>query len=161
MHSVDSPHPSLVDPGFWRRQLGGLDGSPQRLLVFPRSDLSEPGLEVVELCLKPGCGESLRGLYARSAFFTNSQGVHLRVTEKLDPADLCLERVRAGEAELLLQVPASHALRDRVLDILRMSRASQTDRGLRIHHFEVDDPAVGPVPDAVLIARHLLASDLG
>ena len=161
MHSVDSPHPSLLDPGFWRRQLGGPDDSPQRLLVFPRPDLSEPGLVVVELSLKPGGGESLRGLFARSAFFPNGQAVNLRITEKLDPMELSWDRIRGGAAELQLQVPPSHALRDRVLDILRMSRASRTDRGLRIHRFEVDDPPVGPVPDAVLIARHLLARDLG
>ena len=71
------------------------------------------------------------------------------------------ERVRGGEAELVIQVPRERCLLDRVLDILRISRASQTDRGLRIHHIELDAPPGDPVPDAVLIARHVLASGLG
>ena len=156
-----SPHPFLVDLDFWRRRLRAMSEVPQRLLVYPRPDLSEPGVEVVELCLHAHDEVRLSGLLARSVFRRPDQPVRLRTIEELDPGDVSWDTVRTGEAELLLRIPVDRCLKDQVLDIVRACQAATRVDGIEGCAVLLDSPENSPVSDAVLIAGHLLEQEAG
>jgi hypothetical protein len=153
-----TPHPSLVDPEFWRGLLGAPDATDQRLLVYPRPDLSEPGVEVVEFRLGAHDGEALWGLCARSSFRGRSDPTCLRVVEELGSGAVEWDGVRAGRAEVLLRLPEHRCLKDRVIDILRTVRAIRELAGPPTAPVELAPPREGPLPDCLLIARALVGA---
>ena len=48
----DASRHLLMEPAFWRRRLERLAKEPRQLAIFPRADLSRPGIEVIELKLR-------------------------------------------------------------------------------------------------------------
>jgi len=113
-----------MDPGFWRPRLERLEREPRKLAVFPRPDLSRPGIDVVELRLCAHDGLRLTALLARSAFAETALLVRLRAC--LDPrsAEPDFSAVEEGGTDLVFQYPPGRRLEDRVLDVLRIVAAA-------------------------------------
>lgn len=113
-----------MDPGFWRSRLERLAREPRKLAVFPRPDLSRPGIEVVELRLAAHDGARLTALLAHSAFAENGLVVRLRTCPDPDGSKLDFSAVEEGGTDLVFQYPPERRLEDRVLDVLRVVAAA-------------------------------------
>jgi len=114
----------LLDPEYWRPRLARLVSEPRQLAIFPRLDLSRPGIEVVELRLRAHDGERLTALLARSAFAGIGLEVHLRACPDLREVELDWALVEAGGSDLVFRYPEARRLEDRVLDLLRVVGAA-------------------------------------
>lgn len=151
-----SLHPFLVDLGYWRTRLGAMADIPQRLLIYPRPDLSEPGVTVEELCVRAHDRSCIPALLARSVFRRASQPVRIQPTTELEAQELDWEAVRSGFAQLLVQIPPGRPLIDRVLDLLRSAAALGSLPELAAAEIRIEAPPDQAPGDDVLIARHLL-----
>jgi len=120
----DASRHLLMDPAFWRPRLERLEREPRKLAVFPRPDLSRPGIDVVELRLSAHDGARLTALLARSAFAETGLIVGLRAC--VDPGNAVLDftAVEEGATDLVFQYPPDRRLEDRVLDVLRIMAAA-------------------------------------
>jgi hypothetical protein len=114
----------LIDPEFWRPRLERLEREPRHLAIFPREDLSRPGVEVIELRLRAHDGARLTALLARSAFAGTGSEVHLRACPSPRGAELDFTAVEAGSSDLVFHYPPERRLEDRVLDVLRVMDAA-------------------------------------
>jgi hypothetical protein len=113
-----------MDPGFWQPRLERLEREPRKLAVFPRPDLSRPGIDVVELRLCAHDGARLTALLARSAFAETGLLVRLRACTDPRAAELDFSAVEDGGTDLVFQYPPERRLEDRVLDVLRIVAAA-------------------------------------
>lgn len=113
-----------MDPGFWRPRLERLEREPRKLAVYPRADLSRPGIEVVELRLAAHDGVRLMALLARSAFAETGLVLRLRACSDPRNAELDFSAVEEGGTDLVFQYPPGRRLEDRVLDVLRIVAAA-------------------------------------
>jgi hypothetical protein len=113
-----------MDPGYWRPRLERLEREPRKLAVFPRPDLSRPGIDVVELRLSAHDGLRLTALLARSAFAETGMVVRLRACNDPKNAELDFSAVEEGGTDLVFQYPPDRRLEDRVLDVLRIVAAA-------------------------------------
>lgn len=95
----------LLDPGYWRPRLEKLGTVPWRLLVFPRPDLSRPGVEVIELSMRAHDGVDLRCILARPAFSSAGDVVHLRVVEEFAFAEPDWNLIEEGRTDLVVTFP--------------------------------------------------------
>lgn len=140
----DASRHLLMDPEFWRSRLERLDKEPRQLAIFPRSDLSRPGIEVLELRVRAHDGARLTALLARSAFAETGLEVNLRACagSAEEPPDL--QAVEAGGTDLLLRYPPDRRLEDRVLDVLRVVEAACSLESLDCSrvHFRPSDACV-------------------
>jgi hypothetical protein len=120
----DASRSLLMDPGFWRPRLERLEKEPRKLAVFPRPDLSRPGIDVIELRLCAHDGVKLTALLARSAFAETGLVIRLRACNDPSSAELDFSAVEEGGTDLVFQYPPERRLEDRVLDVLRIVAAA-------------------------------------
>jgi len=120
----DASRHLLLDPEYWRPRLERLEREPRQLAIFPRPDLSRPGIEVLELRLRAHDGARLNALLARSAFAGAAVEVRLRTCVDLEGASLDWSAVEAGGTDLVFSYPDNRRLEDRVLDVLRIVGAA-------------------------------------
>ena len=120
----------LLDPGYWRPRLEKLGSVPKRLLIFPRPDLSRPGVEVIELRMRAHDGVDLRCILGRPAFPAAGDVVHLRVVEEFAFAEPDWTRIEEGQTDLVVSFPPQRRLEDRVLDVLRVTLAAGSAEAL-------------------------------
>lgn len=120
----DASRHLLMDPEFWRSRLERLEKEPRQLAIFPRSDLSRPGIEVLELRVRAHDGARLTALLARSSFAETGLEVSLRACTGPGQPEPDLAAVEAGGTDLLLRYPPDRRLEDRVLDVLRIVEAA-------------------------------------
>ena len=120
----DASRSLLLDPGYWRPRLERLEREPRKLAVFPRPDLSRPGIDVVELRLCAHDGARLTALLARSAFAGTGLVVRLRACLDAQGPELDFSAVEEGGTDLVMQYPPGRRLEDRVLDVLRIVAAA-------------------------------------
>jgi hypothetical protein len=120
----DASRHLLMDPEFWRARLERLEHEPRNLAIFPRPDLSRPGVEVVELRVRAHDGARLTALLARSAFADESLEIRLRACPGTAGGAVDFEAVECGGTDLLLHYPPDRRLEDRVLDVLRIAGAA-------------------------------------
>lgn len=113
-----------MDPEYWRVRLERLEREPRHLAIFPRPDLSRPGVEVIELRLRAHDGVKLTALLARSAFTGVGLEIRLRACTVANGSELDFATVEGGGTDLVLQYPAERRLEDRVLDVLRVASAA-------------------------------------
>jgi hypothetical protein len=114
-----------MDPEFWRARIERLEREPRQLAIFPRADLSRPGVEVVELRLRAHDGARLTALLARSAFAGTGLEVCLRAcSETSGNEGLDFSAVERGGTDLVFHYPPERRLEDRVLDVLRIIAAA-------------------------------------
>jgi hypothetical protein len=119
----DASRHLLMDPEFWRPRISRLEREPRQLAIFPRHDLSRPGIEVIELRLRALDGARLTALLCRSAFAERGLVVHLRACTGLAGKTLDFPIVEAGGTDLIFEYPSGRRLEDRVLDVLRVMDA--------------------------------------
>lgn len=113
-----------MDPEFWRVRLERLEREPRQLAIFPRQELSRPGVEVIELRLRAHDGAKLTALLARSAFAGEGLEIRLRACPEALGSELDFATVESGGTDLVLQYPPDRRLEDRVLDVLRIAEAA-------------------------------------
>src|SRR5262245_5311904 len=126
----DASRHLLLDPEYWRPRLERLEKEPRQLAIFPRPDLSRPGIEVIELRLRAHDGARLTALLARSAFA--GTGLEVRLRACVDPQDTSLDfgKVEVGGSDLVFRYPPDRRLEDRVLDLLRIVGAACSLEGI-------------------------------
>lgn len=113
----------LLDPDYWRPRLDRLQTSPATVLRVERPDLARPGIEVIELRLPAHDGTTLRALLAHSSVHRSGAAVHLRTCRDFDTCALDFDAVSRGASDVVFPAPPGRRLEDRVLDLLRLSRA--------------------------------------
>jgi len=126
----DASRHLLMDPDFWRGRLERLAQAPRQLAIFPRADLSRPGIEVIELRMRAHDGARLAALVARSAFAEVGQEVHLRSESDLSDTELDHHLVERGGTDLVFRYPLPRRLEDRVLDLVRILDAACSLEGI-------------------------------
>ncbi|MAB78425.1 MAG: hypothetical protein CMJ89_03635 [Planctomycetes bacterium] len=116
----------LLDPKYWRPRLERLAKRPRQLVIFQRSDLGRPGIEVLELRLRAHDDERLTALLARSAFAQIGERVRMRACLDLSSEEMNWPAVESGQTDLVFRYPGAagaRRLEDRVLDVLRVIHA--------------------------------------
>jgi len=113
-----------MDPAFWRARLQRLAKEPRQLAIFPRPELSRPGVEVLELRLRAHDGARLTALLARSAFADEGLEIRLRACPEASGKVLDFSTVEGGGTDLVVQYPSGRRLEDRVLDLVRVAEAA-------------------------------------
>lgn len=126
----DASRHLLMDPEFWRPRIERLAREPRQLAIFPRPDLSRPGIEVMELRLRAHDGARLTALLSRSAFAGEGMEVHLRACTGRQGKAPDFPAVEAGGTDLIFEYPAERRLEDRVLDVLRVVDAACSIEGI-------------------------------
>lgn len=137
----DASRHLLMDPEFWRSRLERLEKEPRQLAIFPRSDLSRPGIEVLELRVRAHDGARLTALLARSSFAETGLEVSLRACTGPGQPEPDLAAVESGGTDLLLRYPPDRRLEDRVMDVLRIVEAACSLESLdatRVHFHPSD-----------------------
>lgn len=119
-----------MDPEFWRPRIERLTREARQLAIFPRPDLSRPGIEVIELRLRAHDGARLTALLSRSAFAGHGEEVHLRACSGLGEIQLDFPAVEMGGTDLVFEYPPERRLEDRVLDVLRVLDAVCSIEGI-------------------------------
>jgi hypothetical protein len=120
----DASRHLLMDPEYWRVRLERLEREPRQLAIFPRPELSRPGVEVIELRVRAHDGARLTALLARSAFADVGLEIRLRACPEALGSELDFGAVEKGGTDLILQYPPERRLEDRVLDVLRVATAA-------------------------------------
>lgn len=152
----DASRHLLMSPEFWRPRLERLESEPRQLVIFPRPDLSRPGVEVIELRLRAHDGARLTALLARSAFADT--GVEVRLRACVDPEQTSLDfgTVESGGSDLVLRYPSGRRLEDRVLDVLRVLGAACSLEGVDCSKVRLQ-PSDSCVQDEFAIVQFLRA----
>ncbi|MAE28529.1 MAG: hypothetical protein QF599_10680 [Planctomycetota bacterium] len=128
------------------------------LLLIPRPDLSETGVDVLEFRIKGHDEVPLYGLAGRSTFHRTGYAARVRLSGPA--AELCVDQelIATGTADVVLQSPAGRRLEDRVLDLLRIREVARDMDG--VADIQIRQSA-SPVPeDDLLIARQLISAGL-
>jgi hypothetical protein len=132
---------------------------PRHLLLVPRPDLTQPGLEVTELSLRAHDGERLRGVLARSTFAQDGVDVVLRLAPEGVELTPDWPLVEQGGADLVHVVPRGYRrrrLEDRVLDLLRLACAAASLPGIEASRIRIPERLGPPPSDELLIASRLM-----
>ena len=125
MPSPNGAFPELIlDPDFWRPRLSRLGQVPRSLLVFPRPDLSRPGVEVIELRLRAHDGARIVCILGRPAFAARGDCVQVRLADSLAATELDWHAIEEGATDLIFAFPPERHLEDRVLDVLRVAQSA-------------------------------------
>lgn len=120
----DASRHLLMDPEYWRPRLERLEREPRQLAIFPRADLSRPGIEVIELRLRAFDGARLTALLARSAFAGTGLEVRVRSCPHAGDVPLDFATVESGGTDLVFEHPPGRRLEERVLDVIRIVGAA-------------------------------------
>jgi hypothetical protein len=150
----DASRHLLLAPEFWLPRIERLEREPRQLAIFPRSDLSRPGIDVVELRLRAHDGARLEALLARSSFAGIGQEVCLHSSEGLEHAVLDFKAVEMGSSDLVFQFPPDRRLEDRVLDVLRIVDAACSLEGVDCSRLKFQERPCG-VQDEFAIVRFI------
>jgi hypothetical protein len=153
-----APSPLLLDPSYWRSRLEQLQRVRACLALFPRPDLSNPTMEVVEWRLRAHDGAKLWGLRAWSTFHPEPRGACIREVSAAELPRVDIDCVAAGKVDFVLQTPAGRRLEDRVLDLVRVYQCALQSGipALEIRLSESRDDC----PDEILIAASLFESGI-
>lgn len=154
-----APSPLLLDPSYWRSKLQQLHSTPPSLALFPRPDLSAPGVEVVEWRLKAHDGQRLWGLRAWSTFHPEPKGACIREVCAAELPTIDRELVAEGKVDFVLQVPAGRRLEDRVLDLVRVYQCALAS-GVPALEVRLAPASGSSCPDEILIAASLFESGI-
>ncbi len=147
----------LFERTWWHGQLASLGDQPPSVFLHEREDLSSPLIEVVEMRLRAPDGQRLAGLRARRRYGPPAHATVVRAigpTEVLEPD---LDQIGAGNFEVVVQLPAHHSLRQRVLDLILALRFAESDQQCRSGCVRLVPTPV----DEVAIARRLYEDGLG
>ena len=128
------------------------------LLVLPRPDLSDSGIEVVEFRLIAHDRTPLWGLAGRSKFHRNSYAALVRMRGPAEELLVDQELVARGAADVVLQCPAGRKLEDRVLDLLRVCEVARDMDG--VTEIQVQEPSSPSNGADLLIAGQLVATGI-
>ena len=148
----------LLDPAFWRPRLATLSENPRRLVVQARPDLSQPGIDVLELQLLAHDGVALRAFLARSAFHTRADSVRVRPCTDLTTCAIDWRSVEEGQTDVVFPRFPERRMEDRVLDVLRL-----VDAIASVEH--VSESCIhlrcglGPPPDEFVVAELVRSLD--
>lgn len=142
----------LLDPDFWRPRLDTLNRTPRHLVLFPRPDLSRPGVEVIELRLRAFDGKRLHALLCRSAFGQHGDTVHVRCTDEVASGELDLEQVCRGGTDLIFSFPSDRRLEERVMDVLRVTQAACSIEAVDCGKITFVDASTGEGADEFVLA---------
>lgn len=143
-----------MSPEFWRPRIERLECEPRQLAIFPRPDLSRPGVEVIELRMRAHDGARLTAFLARSAFADVGLEVRLRACGEAQEASLDFTTVEGGGSDLVFRYPAERRLEDRVLDVLRVLGAACSLEGVDCSKVRFH-PSDSCVQDEFVIAQFL------
>jgi len=99
-------------------------------VLFPRPDLCQPGVEILELRLRAVDGQRLHALLGRSAFHKEGGVVHVRAPGELSVESLDQRTIHEGGTDVVFDGPSDRRLEDRVLDILRIVGAACSVEGV-------------------------------
>jgi hypothetical protein len=114
----------LLDPEYWRPRLEHLSSVPRHLVILPMPELSRPGAEICQLNLRAHDGTQLLALLVRPAFCVSGAAVRLRKCSEGEAAEPDWNFVESGGTDLCFTFQSGRRLQDRVLDIVRLSRAA-------------------------------------
>jgi hypothetical protein len=142
----------LLDPEYWLPRLEKLAKEPRQLAIFPRPELSRPGIDVLELWLRAHDGVRLIALLARSAFVGSGLHVQLRSCSDLAQAVLDWRSVERGGSDLVYCYPPGRKLEDRVLDVVRIVEAACSMESVDCEKIEFHS-AVASLPDEFAIVQ--------
>ena len=143
----------LFEHGWWKERLSCLDSHPPSVLLHMREDLCSPLFEVVEFRLRAPDGLRLVGLRARRRFGPPPQATLVRVVQPQDCLECDMGALDGNYMDLVVQLPPSHSLEQRVVDLL-----------LTVRYAEQDSTPASFCPsnsDEVAIAAHLHEVGLG
>ena len=143
----------FMDPDYWRPRLARLERTPKQLVLVPRPEDSRPGTELLELRLRAHDGERLVALLARMAFGQRCQNVHLHSAPHAEADAIDWGAVENGTTDVVFGFPPQHRLEDRVLDVLRVTRAACEVESVDGARAELGPCGPEPTADAVCIAR--------
>lgn len=147
----------LFERNWWHGQLASLGDQPPSVFLHEREDLSSPLVEVVEMRLRAPDGQRLAGLRARRRFGPPAQATVVRAIGPSEVLEPDLGQIEAGNFEVVVQLPAHHSLRQRVLDLILALRFAECDQQCRSGSVQLV-----PAPiDEVAIARRLYEDGLG
>ncbi len=149
-----APSPLLLDPAFWRSRLEQLSRVPPCQALFPRPDLSSPGIEVVEWRMRAHDGVKLWGLRAWSTFHPEPKGACIREVSAAELPKIDRESLAEGKVDFVLQTPAGRRLEDRVLDLVRVYQAA-LQSGIPSLEIRLSNVTSPDCPDEILIVSSL------
>lgn len=154
-----APSPLLLDPLYWRSKLEQLQRVQPCLALFPRPDLSTPGVEIVEWRLRAHDGVKLWGLRGWSTFHPDPKGACIREVSAAELPHIDSQCVAEGKVDFVLQTPAGRRLEDRVLDLVRVYQCA-LHAGIPALEIRLANCSAPDCPDEVLIASSLFASGI-
>lgn len=128
------------------------------LLLLPRPDLSDTGIDVVEFHLKAHDKTPLVGLAGRSTFHRSHYTARVRLRGPAEDLLVDADLVATGTADVVLQTPAGRRLEDRVLDLLRVCEVARDLDG--VAEIQVKEPASRDPEDDLLIVKQLVEAGL-
>lgn len=143
----------LFEQSWWKERLSCLDVQPPSVLLHVREDLCTPLVEVVEFRLRTPDGLRLVGLRARRRFGPPPTATLVRVVQPQDCLEHDMQSLDLNYTDLVVQLPPSHTLEQRVVDLL-----------LTLRYAEQDAAPASFYPsnaDEVAIAAHLHEVGLG
>jgi hypothetical protein len=150
-----SPTPLLLEPDYWRRRVAEMEDLALGLLILPRPDIAQQGMEVVEWRLRAHDGLRLWGLRCQSSFHVCPTGARIRQVETCQRPDACFDAVCEGRVDFVYQVPAGRKLEDRVLDVLRVLQLAASYSSLAPGAIALEGDS-----DELMIAAQLVAQGL-
>ena len=147
----------LFERSWWHGQLATLGDQPPSVLLHEREDLSSALVEVVEVRLRAPDGQRLAGLRARRRYGPPADATVVRVIGPSEALEPDWRQIEDGNLELVVQLPAHHSLRQRVLDLILALRFAECDSQGRSGSVRLVSAPV----DEVAIARRLYEDGLG
>lgn len=160
MRRTSELHPLLLEPGFWRERLSRRRATPPSVLLAPRSDLSDPSVEVEEFRFRAHDGRQLWGLVGRCRLHRDPRPALVRLVGPWQAPKIDTALVQGGTVEFVLQEQAGRRLEDRVLDVIDLFRVARTFEGVDPPRVRLFVPEDEDAPDELRIARELVTAGL-
>ena len=159
MRSRHSFHPLLLEPAYWRNRLQGLDLTQRYPTITPRPDLSHAGATVCEFRLRGHDGQVLWGTFSHPHWGPGPWPTRIRLVGPCERPVADSNSIQQGCAELVYQQTPGRALRDRVLDAIRISQLALDTRGVDPRAVEYSCLKERRFPDEFRIAEQLMDSN--
>ena len=154
-------HPLLLDPEYWHKRVEDLNLRERSLLVVPRSDLSNPAIEVAEVRIRAHDGLRLRGITGRCTLGSRAMPARIRMICHDQPLEIDREAVCDGFYDIVIQEPKERRLEDRVLDVMRACQTVTDLDGVDTTRISFVMSNSDAPPDEVRIATQLMTLGLG